>query len=300
MIRYFISIFLLSGRMVLSVCGQSLSGFSIGYDTLSFMEFVRIAEKQTDAHYFFDPEQVDTILFKGIRPGVPIDTILKQGIARAGLHYARSGNSVFIFGGAPLTGKLPEYEYHAVQAAKQGPANEERGHDAYLKTMGAGRQHVITVGMKNKAVKGKKCLVTGIIRRKSNGEVLVGATLYIKELELGTISDVNGNFSFRVPPGMYTISINHMAMKQIEYGLKVLSDGMMTIELEDNLIEIGEVKVVDSRRGNVEGVLMGFEHMTARSMKEIPVVLGERDLLNVARMLPGVQDAGEEIGRAHV
>jgi hypothetical protein len=84
-----------------------------------------------------------------------------------------------------------------------------------------------------------------------------------------------------------------MAMKEIEYGLKVLSDGYLTIELEDDLIELQEITVVDKRRGNVEGMLMGFERITTKSMKEIPVVLGEKDLLKIAQMLPGVQNVGE-------
>ena len=38
---------------------------------------------------------------------------------------------------------------------------------------------------------------------------------------------------------------------------------------------------------------MGFERLNYKTVKEIPVVFGEKDLLKVAQMLPGVQNVGE-------
>jgi len=43
----------------------------------------------------------------------------------------------------------------------------------------------------------------------------------------------------------------------------------------------------------VKGMQMGYERISVKSIKEIPVVMGEKDLLKVAAMLPGVENIGE-------
>src|SRR4030042_2482810 len=59
------------------------------------------------------------------------------------------------------------------------------------------------------------------------------------------------------------------------------------------LIPLDEVIVIADRYHNVRGSQMGYEHITLKTMKEIPVVLGERDVLKGAQMVPGVQTMGE-------
>ena len=43
----------------------------------------------------------------------------------------------------------------------------------------------------------------------------------------------------------------------------------------------------------LKGTNTGFEKITAKSLKQIPAVMGERDLIKVALLLPGVQSIGE-------
>jgi hypothetical protein len=63
--------------------------------------------------------------------------------------------------------------------------------------------------------------------------------------------------------------------------------------MKKELIEIGEVKITANRDDNVKGMQMGYEKISAKTMKEIPVSFGEKDVLKVAQMLPGVLNVGE-------
>ena len=97
-------------------------------------------------------------------------------------------------------------------------------------------------------------MVSGHISNSESGEALIGATIYVKETSTGTISDVDGNFELKLPARNYNIMVNHMAMKETEYGVTVLSDGSMDIKLDENLIELEEITVTDDRRSNVKGM----------------------------------------------
>ncbi len=189
-----------------------------------------------------------------------------------------------------LLDRLPDYQINqSVELEK----NDEQPEAQYVQTMGVSRERVIEVGAEDMQIKGRKCHVTGRVLNRKSGEEIVGATMYIEELGLGMISSVDGTVAFSLDPGIYTLEINHMAMQAIKYVIEVLSSGVVDFELEEKHIELQEVQVMYKRQGNVEGMLMGFERISNKAIKEIPVVLGEKDILKVAQMLPGVQNVGE-------
>ncbi|GAF77500.1 unnamed protein product, partial [marine sediment metagenome] len=119
------------------------------------------------------------------------------------------------------------------------------------------------------------------------------ATIYIEELKTGSATDIDGRFSLVLKPGKYSAVFNCMGMKEIGYFLEVHSDGQLNISMEKTMIPINEVVIKADRFHNVRGMQMGYESLNMKSIKEIPLVLGEKDLLKVAQMLPGIQTVGE-------
>jgi hypothetical protein len=120
----------------------------------------------------------------------------------------------------------------------------------------------------------------------------VGATIYIEETGTGALTDQDGYFRLILKPGKYSAKASYISMKEKPFYLQVYSDGFILIRMEKAIISISEVTINAKRNDNVEGMQMGFEDILTKNMKEIPVALGERDLLKVATLLPGVQTAG--------
>ncbi len=71
------------------------------------------------------------------------------------------------------------------------------------------------------------------------------------------------------------------------------SGGNLSLALEKSVISLTEVVVHANRYHNVRGTQMGFDRLNYKVLKEVPVVMGERDILKVVQMLPGVQSVGE-------
>ena len=109
----------------------------------------------------------------------------------------------------------------------------------------------------------------------------------------GFLTDADGNFQLNLKAGRYKVSIAHISMKREEYYFQVYSSGSVLLEMRRELKELDEVVVSASQNDNVLGMQMGYERITVKSIKEIPLVMGEKDLLKVATMLPGVESAGE-------
>jgi hypothetical protein len=63
--------------------------------------------------------------------------------------------------------------------------------------------------------------------------------------------------------------------------------------LENKSTLLDEVTITSDKYDRVQSTNMGFERLSLKSVEEIPLVLGEKDILKVASLLAGVQSVGE-------
>ncbi|MBN2698075.1 MAG: carboxypeptidase-like regulatory domain-containing protein [Bacteroidales bacterium] len=282
---------LLSGPLF----GQEAPVLHRSFQSVSFPEFAREMEDHSDLRFFYRGTWIEDLYIRDLREGTPIGTALNHILKPKGLSFYREGNDLYIFPGSPIVTELPAFrEIRQVPAfSPYYPAEDTTGETKFLQTKSISEEGFITIGNSRRSVPGKACTVKVRITNKLTGEALIGATIFLRDSGSGMISDADGAFQLRLVPGEYIIVVNHMAMKERQYGLRVLSDGDFTIELENELIELEEVTVTDTRHSNVQGMLMGYERITTKAMKEIPLVMGEKDVIKVAQMLPGVQSVGE-------
>jgi hypothetical protein len=259
-----------------------------------FADFVKIIEKNTALKFFYLQDWVKnvTITFSGTNN--QLADVLNDQLKKTDLAFFIDGNNVYIFQGAQILTELPDYIVSQVTAEEKDTLNgiteTER---KYLEGNKIPLIEVLEIGDKQKATKGIKCIINGKIIDESNEEPLIGATVFIEDLKTGAMTDIDGRFNIILTPGKFKAVFNYMSMKQQVYYLQVYSSGQITIQMKKELIELDEVKITANRNDNIRGIQMGYEKISAKTLKEIPVVFGEKDILKVAQMLPGVLNVGE-------
>ena len=282
--------------LYLTVTGQQIDSaiVSCNFINTPFEDFVEKIEKNTSLKFFYLHDWVKnvTITFSGTN--TKLANVLNDQLKKTDLAFFIDGNNVYIFPEAQILTKLPDYTEPQVTAEEKDTLNgiteTER---KYLEGNKVALIEVLEVGDKQKATKGTKCIISGKIIDESNDEPLIGATVFIEDLKTGATTDIDGKFNIILTPGKYKAAFNYMSMKQQEYYLQVYSSGQITIEMRKNLIEIDEITITANRNDNIRGIQMGYERISAKTMKEIPLVFGEQDVLKVAQMLPGVLNVGE-------
>lgn len=289
--KHLISIILLI-FVTTALFGQEEVVLGRSYSDQTLAEFIEGVEEDQNIPFFYRQEWIDSLRSGDLSRGISLEDALDQILSGSDLTFSMESGQVFIYPGTKLLSDLPVFDEYKPKEVVFVQEEAVRVVD-YIKTEKISEEKFITIGRRNEGSNGRVCTVYGSITNRLTGEALIGATIIIKETGAGTITDVNGAFQLRLRPGKHRISVNHMAMKEMQYGLNVLSDGDMPIELENELIELEEVTVTDKRHSNVEGMMMGFDRISTKTMKEIPVVMGEKDVIKVAQMLPGVENAGE-------
>ncbi|KAF2330215.1 TonB-dependent receptor [Flavobacterium daemonense] len=122
---------------------------------------------------------------------------------------------------------------------------------------------------------------------------VIGANLYIKELEIGTVTDVNGRYSIEIPNGNYTVSISYVGFKNKEKQINISDDATINFNIESDSEELGEVIVTGNKAVDIKNTQMSVNRLSMQEIKKIPVAMGEPDPLKSILTLPGVTNAGE-------
>ena len=138
----------------------------------------------------------------------------------------------------------------------------------------------------------QKCTISGTVTSKAKGETIIAAT--IKVGNNTTISNDYGFYSITVDKGDYTMEVTAVGLQAAVQQLTIERDVIVNISLADAVKDLDEVIVSsNSRNRSLSSPQMGVEKLSTKDIKYIPVLLGERDILKVVQLLPGVKSAGD-------
>lgn len=140
----------------------------------------------------------------------------------------------------------------------------------------------------------QKFTLSGNITEASSNENLIGVTLIIPELNTGVTTNDYGFYSITLPEGQYQIRISYLGYQEIVQTISLDQDLRLDVEMLEEVEQLDEVVVMeDVEKINIRKPQMSVNTLSAQSIKKIPVVLGEADVIKSLILLPGVTSAGE-------
>ncbi len=139
-----------------------------------------------------------------------------------------------------------------------------------------------------------KFTISGYVKDASDGETLIGATVLLKELGSGNVTNFYGFYSITVPPGDYTVIYSYLGYQSILREVSLTESKRLDIELPTADQQL-EAVVVSARAedANVSGIEMSTAELDIKSIKKVPAFLGEVDVVKSLQLLPGVTTVGE-------
>ncbi|MDX5482093.1 MAG: TonB-dependent receptor, partial [Hymenobacteraceae bacterium] len=137
--------------------------------------------------------------------------------------------------------------------------------------------------------------VSGYVRAASSGEELIGATVAVPALRIGTITDERGFYTLSLPAGTHTLQATYVGYNSLSRTITVTdSDQRANLELDPASTELKEVEIqTNSLRQRLNDTRMSVETLTSREAKLLPALFGEVDLVKTLQLKPGVQSGGE-------
>lgn len=139
-----------------------------------------------------------------------------------------------------------------------------------------------------------KYTLSGIITEGKTTETLIGVNVTIPELKNGTVSNEYGFYSITLLEGVYNIQVSYLGFKTITKKIELNSDKTLNFKLEESAQSLETVVIKnDIEKLNIRKPQMSVNTLSIKTIKQMPVVLGEVDVIKSITLLPGVTNAGE-------
>lgn len=139
----------------------------------------------------------------------------------------------------------------------------------------------------------EKFTLSGTISDKKNNETLIGVSIAIKGAKAFTTTNEYGFYSLTLPKGDYEINIRYVSYETITEKISLTQN----LRKNYSLIEVGqvldEVVITEKNKTNTRKPEMSVNKLSISAIKQMPVVLGEVDIIKSILFLPGVTNAGE-------
>lgn len=141
----------------------------------------------------------------------------------------------------------------------------------------------------------QKITVSGYVKDGISKEALIGATVVNGNTKTGTTTNQYGFFSLTVPiADTIELLISYQGFKLQAKKIVTKENLQLDILLESSTGSLGEVVVTAGRNNrNVQKAQMGVIDVPIRAIKNLPVLMGERDIMKIIQLLPGVQGGQE-------
>ncbi|WP_298486521.1 TonB-dependent receptor [uncultured Maribacter sp.] len=140
----------------------------------------------------------------------------------------------------------------------------------------------------------QKFTLSGIVSQKNSNETLIGVTIAIPELQTGIITNEYGFYSITLPEGNYSLITSYLGFQEIKKDITLTDNKKINFQLTEEAEQLEEVIVTeDKERIDIRKPQMSVNTLKAETIKNIPVILGEADIIKSILLLPGVTNAGE-------
>ena len=143
-------------------------------------------------------------------------------------------------------------------------------------------------------VHGQSYTLSGTLTAADTQEPLLGVTVYAEGTSKGTVTNNYGVYALILPKGNYRIVYQNLGFSPQVLTLSLDKDQTRNVALQPQQEELDEVVVTeDIERIRLRSPEMSVNRLSAQSIRQTPVVLGESDILKTIQLLPGVSSAGE-------
>ncbi len=265
---------------------------NINCDKCSIQDLTTQIESQTRFHIYYDSSMFAQKAFTYIAKSEPLNKVLNK-LFSSDLIYPSfdDQDNLFLSKSKTLSLILPESYFSGKKtiATANNIIDEEDLSDSKEALVD---KKLYEIGDKN-ARSQKSVVIGGIIKDAKTGQPVSGANVYIENPRIGATTDQFGAYTISLPRGKHILNIQSIGMRDIKRQIVLYSDDKFNIDMTESIQSLKRVTVSSKKLSNIRGSQMGVQKIDIKTIKQIPMLFGEADILRAITTLPGVKTVGE-------
>lgn len=150
---------------------------------------------------------------------------------------------------------------------------------------------------------GEKSLVSvsGFVEELGSLKQLIGATIYIQDKQVGSVTNGYGFYSIKLPVGYAKFQVRCLGYHSLERTIYVWGDQRSDFKLPSKLFTVDEILVNYRAEDNfIDSPIQSLVKFNVESLQELPGLFGENDALRNLSLIPGIQSNEMSTGSVYV
>ncbi len=263
---------------------------------------LKAIEASTSYKFYFDPTWVGSNkdLITGTYTDIKIDELLDKILSKTDLNFIILKSKVILTLNSTIHDDLPaNYFPDAPIETINNEANSTdnpifyQQYDSLNSYSVTKKTSIIFIGKENKNLTKKNFTISGSVKNAETGKPEANIYIKVKNKNISTSSDSYGNYTLQLPRGINVIEIKSLSHKEVTKTLMVYDDGTFDVNVNDKSNQLDEVVINKKGKKQTETTVSGLVSIDIEGIKNVPLILGERDILKVATTFPGIKTTGE-------
>lgn len=269
-------LFLFSTLVSISAFSQSLDSTYISntYDHTPIIKILNEYKSNYNLTIYFKDEWLADNVYTGSFQHVLINNALKQILEETDLLHLILENNIYL---------IPRENVALILKTM----TNQNGDNDLLKDY-------TIIGNASESGKHKTVRINGMVKDGTTGDALVGSKIIVENTKFYSLVGYTGNYVLEVPSGIYRLRIISMGYEDNFIDIKAISPGQLNIEMFEESHAINEVIISSERTNkNVSRDQMSILEMNAKTIKQLPSLIGEPDIIKSFATMPGVKSVSE-------
>ena len=293
MIRLCLFLFILFMGWSVSAQEQRIT---ISFENTSLEEVIIGIEEITDLKFYYVKEWLGSSRVSGTYSNMPLDEVLEDIFKNTLINFFLTNDgSVVLTSNNIIIDQLPEEYFGRSEEQVAGPLEDEVNPLFVQEERAEALQEIETVriGRQTRNNRRRSFTLSGQAINSESGKPIPELAIIVQGSNLGTSTDANGYYSLELPAGVNVIEARSLGIATTRKRVIIYNNGSLNFDLVESFTQLDEVVLSGETDRNVAAAVTGVTVLEVEKIKNIPLVLGERDILKAAVTLPGISTAGE-------
>jgi hypothetical protein len=268
---------------------------SIDFKQAKISEVVVDLERKSGYHFYYDEKMMDSLSLTVKAENKSISAILDNLFNGTGVNYTIFKRDIFLTKHNQLIVQSAKINNVDIQVSQQKTDKYIDGFSELEKVQDALTPNKLyQVGLKTNEIKNVPIIISGYIKEANTGSPIIGAIISsTQNPTLQAISNQIGYYTLSLPYGLNVIDIKAKERPDVQRKIMLYANGKLNIELKERILSLQQVEVLANKVSNTKSLEMGVSRLDLKTIKKVPSLFGEPDILRVILTLPGVQSVGE-------
>ena len=267
---------------------------NFSFENKTIEEVVIQIESQTNYKFFFLREWLGEERISGNYSNQTLQNILDDILKSTLINFYVLDDKIILTKNNAIHDKIPDRNEVIIEDFE-----EERAKPVFIEQEDSPVELEVNdvaperIGKEETEPKQSKFTISGYIKDADTGKPLSNVAVSARGKGIGTSTDSEGYYKLMLAPGTYTLVTNSLNTRSRQKKIVVYNNGVVSFSLKEKFETLNEVLIEADIDRNVKEVITGVTKIEVEGIKNIPLVLGERDIMKVAITLPGITTTGE-------